>query len=214
MCSGGTGRRLPLFLKAAVYGDGPLVADLKLEIGQQRPSSSAAEEALLNLLRTADCLHRAMQRKTRTWGVTSTQYNVLRILRGSQPQGLTCTNIGSRMIAAEPDITRLLARLKALKLIRQQRDKRDRRVLWTHISEAGLALLADMDPVIEKLPGELLGHLDSKEMSTLTGLLELARSNCQDAQTPVSCNGAEGAAGQTCSAADEGQINGKRPEVA
>jgi DNA-binding MarR family transcriptional regulator len=181
------------------------VADLKVEIGQERPFSSMAEEALLNLMRTADCLHRAMQRKTRAWGVTSTQYNVLRILRGAHPEGLTCSAIGSRMITAEPDITRLLARLKTLKLIRQQRDKRDRRVLWTHISTAGLALLEEMDPVVQQFPKETLGQLDDSQMSALIGLLELARKNCQDALAPVSCSGA-GDSSVTC--------EGKRVEKA
>ena len=84
------------------------MASLKHEIAQERPFSSPEEEALLNLMRTADCLQRAFQRVSREWGVTTTQYNVLRILRGSHPQGLTCSAIGDRMITAEPDITRLL----------------------------------------------------------------------------------------------------------
>ena len=66
------------------------MAGLKREIAQERPFSSREEEAFLNLLRTSDCLHRAFQRSTREWGITSTQYNVLRILRGAHPQGLTC----------------------------------------------------------------------------------------------------------------------------
>src|ERR1700750_1062630 len=110
------------------------MAALKHEIAQARPFSSVEEEALLNLMRTTECLQRAFQRRTRDWGVTSTQYNVLRILRGAQPNGLTCSAIGDRMITAEPDITRLLARMKTLKLIQQQRDRHDRRVLWTQIS--------------------------------------------------------------------------------
>jgi len=151
---------------------------LKLEIAQQRPFSSVEEETLLNLMRTSDCLHRAFQLKTRDWGVTSTQYNVLRILRGAQPRGLTCAAIGSRMITAEPDITRLLARLKGLKLIRQQRDRHDRRVLWTQISDAGLELLRNMDPVIERIPRELLGHIEEAQLLELIRLLELARKSC------------------------------------
>jgi len=158
------------------------VAGLKLEIVQEAPFASVEEEALLNLLRTSDCLQRAFHRKTRDWGVTSTQYNVLRILRGAQPHGLTCSAIGSRMIAAEPDITRLLARLMSLKLIRQRRDPHDRRVVWTQISSAGLALLQQMDPVIQRMPGELLGHLDSSELAELIRLLELARKSGEDSQ--------------------------------
>jgi DNA-binding MarR family transcriptional regulator len=169
------------------------VSALKHEIAQERPFSSAEEEALLNLMRTADCLQRAVQRRIRTWGITATQYNVLRILRGAGPQGLTCSAIGDRMITAEPDITRLLARLKALKLIRQQRDKRDKRVIWTQISPAGLALLAETDPTVEHGPTELLGHLDKDQLATLIHLLELARKNCSDTRAPVSCDGAKGA---------------------
>ncbi len=189
------------------------VAELKVEIAQGRPFSSAAEEAMLNLMRSADCLHRAIQRKTRAWGVTSTQYNVLRILRGAQPQGLTCSAIGTRMITAEPDITRLLARLKALKLIKQQRDTHDRRVVWTHISAAGLALLAEMDPVVQQFPIEMLGHLGDKELVRLIRLLELTRKNCQDSQAPASCNGERGADGQSCEKSAEASAGGGRTPV-
>lgn len=174
------------------------MGNLKHEIAQERPFSSVAEEALLNLMRTADCLHRLMQRKTRAWGVTSTQYNVLRILRGAQPQGLTCSAIGSRMITAEPDITRLLGRLKALKLIRQQRDKRDGRVVWTQISPSGLGLLAEMDPVIQRFPKETLAHVGDKELGRLIRLLELARKNCHDVQEPVSCTSESAEGGASC----------------
>jgi DNA-binding MarR family transcriptional regulator len=165
------------------------MAALNHEIAQERPFSSPEEEAFLNLLRTADCLDRAFQKTSREWGVTSTQYNVLRILRGSNPHGLTCSAIGNRMITAEPDITRLLKRLKALKLIRQQRDRHDGRVVWTQISEAGIELLRQMDPTIRGTPQKLLGHLSEHDLAELTRLLELARKPCVDAQNGVSCDG-------------------------
>jgi DNA-binding MarR family transcriptional regulator len=176
------------------------MSGLKGEIAQERPFASVEEEALLNLMRTADCVQRAFQRSTREWGVTSTQYNVLRILRGAHPDGLTCTAIGSRMITADPDITRLLNRLKKLKLIRQQRDRHDRRVVWTHISESGLELLRQMDPVVARTPRELLGHLTEHELAQLTRLLELARRNCGDAHGAVSCSGASDTEHQVCNA--------------
>jgi DNA-binding MarR family transcriptional regulator len=161
------------------------MAGLKLEIVQEAPFASVEEEALLNLLRTSDCLQRAFQHKTRDWGVTSTQYNILRILRGAQPHGLTCSAIGSRMITAEPDITRLLSRLKKLKLVRQKRDSRDRRVVWTHISASGLDLLKEMDPTILELPRRLLGHLDKRELRELIRLLEAARKPNEGAALPT-----------------------------
>src|SRR5262249_52273292 len=116
-------------------------------------------------------------------------YNVLRILRGAGSQGLTCSAIGERMITAEPDITRLLARMKALKWIRQQRDKRDRRVVWTQISAAGLDLLSRMDDEITRMPKDLLGHLRHDELVEFIRLLEVARQHCLDTQAPVSCTG-------------------------
>jgi DNA-binding MarR family transcriptional regulator len=158
------------------------MANLKVEIAQTAPFSSVEEEAILNLLRSSDCLNRAFHHKTRGWGLSATQYNVLRILRGAEPQGLACAAIGARMIAAEPDITRLLGRLKSLKLVRQHRDRQDRRVLWTRITEAGLELLRKMDPVIQRVPKELLGHMNRDELDVMIRLLELARQHCCDAQ--------------------------------
>lgn len=172
------------------------MAALKEEIEQQHPFASLEEEALLNLLRTSDCIERVLQRSTRTWGITATQYNVLRILRGAHPEGLTCAAIGRRMIAAEPDITRLLGRLKATKLIRQHRDRNDRRVVWTQITSAGLELLDAMDPIIERTPRELLAHMSAEEITELSRLLELARKGAEDPHgdphmSQVSCDGVD-----------------------
>ncbi len=64
------------------------MANLKLEILQEPAFSSTEEEAFLNLLRSCDCLERAFQQKIRGWGLTATQYNVLRILGGAHPNGL------------------------------------------------------------------------------------------------------------------------------
>ena len=165
------------------------MAGLKLEIVQEPPFFSVEEEALLNLMRTSDCMHREFHLNSREWGVTSTQYNVLRILRGAHPNGLTCSAIGERMITADPDITRLLGRLKTLKLVRQHRDRNDGRVVWTTISDSGLELLRKMDPVIQKLPVELLGHLDRTELAELIRLLEKARAGSTQHAGPVCCDG-------------------------
>ncbi len=152
------------------------MASLKQEIEQERPLSSPEEEVLLNLARSCDSLNRAFQRSTRRFGITATQYNVLRILRGAQPDGLNCAAIGRRMIAAEPDITRLLNRLKTMHLVRQHRDRQDRRIVWTQISETGLELLTTMEPVMMRVPAELLGHMNAEELEALNRLLQLARA--------------------------------------
>ncbi|MGB0064363.1 MAG: MarR family transcriptional regulator [Terracidiphilus sp.] len=153
------------------------MANLKLEILQEPAFSSPEEEAFLNLLRSADCIERAFQQKIRGWGLTATQYNVLRILRGAHPRALPCAAIGERMIAAEPDITRLLGRLKRMKLIRQHRDRHDRRVVLTAIADSGMELLRAMDPAVEGAPKEVLGHMRRTDLAELIRLLELARQH-------------------------------------
>ena len=62
-------------------------------------------------------------------------------------------------------------------------------MVWTQISASGLELLAKVDPEITQIPGELLGHLDRNELDQFIKLLERARKNCLDTQTPVSCEG-------------------------
>ncbi len=154
-------------------------------IEQAQSFSSPYEEVLLNLMRSADCLHRAMQQRLKPSGLTLTQYNVLRILRGARPSGLTCSAIGRRMITPEPDITRLLTRLKAHKLLSQQRDQHDRRVVWTHITAAGLELLAKLDGVVEQAPRELLQELTREDLHALTRLLKKTQG-CGSSNAPAS----------------------------
>jgi len=161
------------------------MSSLKLEIIQEKPFASLQEEAFLGLLRTADCLQRAMHLGIRNQGLTMTQYNVLRILRGSQPHGLTCSAIGERMITAVPDITRLLNRLKTARLVSQKRDSRDRRAVWTQITPEGLNLLRQMDPLIEQLPGKILRHMQETQLKELIVLLEAAREPFTQAVDPL-----------------------------
>ncbi len=150
--------------------------DKKVEGSAAQKQPSLEEAALLEVLRTADALGRAAQRLIKRWKITATQYNVLRILRGAQATGgATCSEIGERMITAEPDITRLLARLKKLGYIGQQRDKADRRIVRTQIRPKGLELLSEMDAPMKELPKTLLSRLDHGELHELMRMLQLAR---------------------------------------
>ena len=144
--------------------------------GQAAGFSSPQEEALINLMRTADSLGRDLQRRLKPTGLTITQYNVLRILRAARPGGLTCSAIGRKMITPEPDVTRLLTRLKAQELVDQKRDCHDRRVVWSHVTARGLKELARLDGLVERAPRELLSHLTREEITELTRLMKKARS--------------------------------------
>jgi len=139
------------------------------------PFRSREQEAYLSLLRTADALQSHVESKLKQFGLTSTQYNALRILRGAGPEGLPCSDIGERMITRDPDITRLLNRLEKRGLVRRVRAKADRRVIYGKITAAGLKLLGRMDEPIEKHGREMLKHVGQEKLAQLIKLLELVR---------------------------------------
>ena len=146
------------------------------EIQQSKPFSSAAEEAFLNVQRTSVALNREFETLLKPFGLTSTQYNVLRILRGAGPEGLPCRQLGERMITPDPDITRLLDRMEARGLIARARDSRDRRVIFARITESGLSLLEKLDKPVIDFHRQRLAHLDKNSIRSLIRLLEAARS--------------------------------------
>ncbi len=139
------------------------------------PSPAAQQETYLSLLRTADALQAQVEGKLKEFGLTGTQYNALRILRGAGPEGLPCREIGERMITHDPDITRLLNRLEDRGFVERTRARHDRRVIYGKITAAGLKLLREMDAPIEKHSREILRHVGQKQLKQLIELLELVR---------------------------------------
>jgi DNA-binding MarR family transcriptional regulator len=148
---------------------------LQEEIKQTRPFANIEEEALLNIRRTSDKLQHYTQQLFKPHGVTPTQYNVLRILRGAGENGLRCSEVGERLVSSDPDITRLLDRLQKQKLVRRKRDAKDRRVIHTMISAEGLRLLKEMDPLVNDGVKQILKHMSREKLTTLVALLEEAR---------------------------------------
>jgi DNA-binding MarR family transcriptional regulator len=140
-----------------------------------RRAAGPEEAAYLDLMRTTEMLSRPLAQLLKTEDLSPAQYNVLRILRGS-PEGLTCGEIGSRMITRDPDITRLLDRLEKRKLISRSRESRDRRVVLTRIASDGLGLLARLEQPVQETHRRLLGHLGPERLRTLAQLLEICRS--------------------------------------
>lgn len=147
------------------------VTDTKIS----RRVGSEEESAFLDLLRTTDALSRGLVQVLKIEDVSSTQYNVLRILRGS-PQGLSSGDIGRRMITREPDITRLLDRLETRKLITRRRLAEDRRTVVARITPVGLALLERLDEPMQQAHRRQLGHLGPKRLKQLNDLLAICRS--------------------------------------
>ena len=146
------------------------------EIHQTRAFATIEEELLVSLLRTTDVLHERFEAMIRPFNISMTQYNVLRILRGAEPGGRTCGEIGERMIAREPDVTRLLERLEKAGLIRRTRDSKDRRVVVTRITNSGLKLLDELEPKLRELDG-LLKPMGERKIANTLKLLDEVRAH-------------------------------------
>jgi DNA-binding MarR family transcriptional regulator len=153
---------------------------LQKEIKQTRPFGSPEEEAFLGLLRTSDALARRGYEALKPSGLSSTQYNVLRILRGAGEPGLACGEVGERMITRDPDITRLLDRLEARGFIARARSAADRRVITTRITPAGLHLLKKLDGVMTDTTRRLMNSLGATRLRTLTRMLDALREGLDE----------------------------------
>ena len=148
---------------------------LAQEIKQSKPFATVAEEAVLNVMRTAEVLQQQMTELLKPYGISETQYNVLRILRGAGECGATCTQAAERMVTRDPDMTRLLDRLETRGLVRRERSKEDRRVVVTRITPEGLDLLASLDAPIRQYLEERVGRLGPERLGQVIDLLEELR---------------------------------------
>ena len=148
---------------------------LQDEIKQAKPFESLESEVFLNLMRTADALSRGSEEILKLVGLSPTQFNVLRILRGAGEHGLCCREVAERMITRDPDITRLVDRLERRGFLARSRDRRDRRVITVRITEAGKKVLKDLDRPIAEFNRNRLSHMGREELRKLVELLESAR---------------------------------------
>ncbi len=153
----------------------PMPTSLQRELQQRKPFTSLEHEAVLSIARSAARLDHETGEVLRPHGVTPTQYNALRILRGARPAGLSRNEVRDRLIASVPDATRLLDRLNAMGLVAREREGEDRRFVRTRITQDGLALLARLDEPMAALHTRQLGHLGRARLRTLIDLLALAR---------------------------------------
>ena len=148
---------------------------LREELKQGKPFGSAEQEAHLSIERTAAVLGHALAEAMKPYGITPTQYNVLRILRGAGESGLCRHEVRDRLVAQVPDVTRLLDRLEQSGLIRRERNDKDRRLVATRITERGLELLRTMDQPVMEEHRRQLGHMTEEQLTTLAELLAVAR---------------------------------------
>lgn len=140
------------------------------------PALPLQDSLFISLHKTADFLGLEAEQLLKPHGLTGTQYNVLRILRGAEPDGLPCRVIGERMISHDPDMTRLLDRMEKRGIISRARQTDDRRVIKARITSAGLALLKSLDQPVRELHKRQFHHLPAARLKTLARLLEEVRA--------------------------------------
>jgi DNA-binding MarR family transcriptional regulator len=149
---------------------------LQDEIHQTKAIRLLEEEAALNIMRTADVLMLALSDVLKPHLLSATQYNVLRILRGAGKAGASCKDIGARLVARDPDITRLMDRLEQRGLVSRDRAKEDRRVVTHRLTGAGLELVNELDRPIDALHRKNMGHMKGPKLRQLIELLEEVRA--------------------------------------
>jgi DNA-binding MarR family transcriptional regulator len=140
-----------------------------------RPFESVEEEAVLNILRTAEVVQRSIADFLKEFDLSPTQYNVLRILRGGGQAGVTCSQIGERLVTHDPDITRLLDRMETRGLIARERSSTDRRAVITRISPEGLALVDSIDAPVVTMTQLRMGKFGRDALAGLIAQLEQVR---------------------------------------
>src|SRR5579872_5073409 len=150
------------------------IPKLQHELKKKRPFESPEEEATLNVVRTSDQLQIRFARLLREHGLTPSQYNVLRIMRGEgKPPPIL--EIASRTITVVPGITGLIDRLEQAGFVNRLRCDKDRRVIYVALTDHATTTLADIDEPLLALNRKLLGHLSQAELKELIRLLEKVR---------------------------------------
>jgi DNA-binding MarR family transcriptional regulator len=154
-----------------------MARSIQAELKQRKPFRTVEQEASVSLARTAALMEYAVADLLRQHGLTPTQYNVLRILRGAEPEGLGRNEVRDRLVFPVPDVTRLLDRMEEVGLVVRTRGGEDRRVVLARITRKGLDLLAPLDGEIERFHRRKLGHLGERKLRTLVNLLAEAREH-------------------------------------
>ncbi|HJU90815.1 MAG TPA: MarR family transcriptional regulator [Gemmatimonadaceae bacterium] len=152
-----------------------MTPDLRDELKQRKPFVSLEQEAQLSIVRTSMLLFDAFEQLLKPHGISSTQYNVLRILRGAEPTGLCRNELRDRMLTRMPDVTRLLDRMEQADLVTRERSSEDRRLVRTRITKKGARLLRQLDDVVEQEHQRRLGHLSREQLKSLISLLSVVR---------------------------------------
>ncbi len=153
-----------------------MASKLQTEIKQAKPFATLEQELWLNLSRTAAILSHVLEQQLRPHGLSPTQYNVLRILRGAGTDGLCQYEIAERLVAQVPDVPRIIERMAKAGWVRRVRGTADRRVVMASLTPAGLALVNELDHALSFAETGMFQALSQPEREQLNELLVAART--------------------------------------
>ena len=138
---------------------------------KRRARQPRGRTAYSTLLSTADKVRTFFETVCAPFDITGQQYNVLRILRGAEPDGLPTLTIAERMIERTPGITRMIDRLEAKGLVAREVRPHDRRCVYCRITQKGLGLLELLDGPVEEANRAAFRGLSAAELEQLVALL-------------------------------------------
>ena len=132
------------------------------------------QKAAINLIYTLSWIKDKTKAIFEAEDITTQQYNILRILRGSFPEPLSTLQIRERMLEKMSDTSRIVDRLIAKGLVKKLMCKNDRRLVDVIISDKGKKLLERLDAKQDELDG-VMGNLSEKDANMLSDLLDKIR---------------------------------------
>ena len=153
---------------------------LHSELQQSKPFPSLEEEVHVQILFTAQTLNWVVTEALKPAGLSQSQFNVLRILRGARPGAVPAGKIAERMVNRDPDLTRLLDRLEAGGLVEKARDTQDRRVVNVRITDHGLERVESASKAVGQAVRAALSSLGPRALNQLADLLDEARASARD----------------------------------
>lgn len=147
--------------------------EIEKEIFQSK-FKSPLQKSVVNIIFTSNWLGLRQTRLLKPYGLTTQQYNILRILRGQHPNPASITLLTERMLDKMSNASRLVEKLVSKKLVERTICPSDRRQVNVVINDAGLGLLSRLDDTMDDLEGEGT-HLTDSEHEMLSNLLDRLR---------------------------------------
>ncbi len=146
------------------------------ELLKTKDIMSPSKKLALNLIVTANHISERIQEAIKPFGISSQQFNVLRILRGQKGKPANLSTIQERMVSKMSNTTRLVDKLVEKEFCERIVCPSNRRKVEIRITKNGLELLEQIDPIIEKVENDFASKINEKELLSLNTKLNELRS--------------------------------------